>query len=36
MKMENEVKAPADGTVAELLVAEGDRVSEGQTLVVIG
>jgi len=35
MKMENEVKAPADGTVTELLVAEGDRVSEGQTLVVI-
>lgn len=35
MKMENEVKAPKAGTVAEVLVAEGDRVSEGQTLVVI-
>lgn len=36
MKMENEIKAPADGTVKEIPVAEGQRVSEGQTLVVIG
>ncbi len=35
MKMENEIKAPADGSVKEVLVAEGQRVSEGETLVVI-
>lgn len=35
MKMENEVKSPKDGTVKEVLVAEGARVSEGETLVVI-
>lgn len=35
MKMENEIKAPSAGTVKEVLVAEGDRVSEGQALVVI-
>jgi biotin carboxyl carrier protein len=35
MKMENEVKAPAGGTIKEILVADGDRVSEGQTLIVI-
>ncbi len=35
MKMENEVKAPKDGTVKEIAVAEGARVSEGDTLVVI-
>ncbi len=36
MKMENEIKAPADGAVKEVLVAEGARVAEGETLVVIG
>jgi biotin carboxyl carrier protein len=35
MKMENEIKAPADGIVKEVLVAEGARVAEGETLVVI-
>jgi biotin carboxyl carrier protein len=36
MKMENEIKAPADGTVKEIPIAEGSKVSEGDTLVVIG
>lgn len=36
MKMENEVKAATDGTVKEVLVKEGDRVSEGDTLAIIG
>jgi biotin carboxyl carrier protein len=35
MKMENEVKAPADGTVKEILVAEGARVADGETMIVI-
>jgi biotin carboxyl carrier protein len=35
MKMENEVKAPAGGIVREILVAEGARVSEGETLVMV-
>jgi biotin carboxyl carrier protein len=35
MKMENEIKSPADGTVKEIPVAEGGRVSEGDTLAVI-
>jgi glutaconyl-CoA/methylmalonyl-CoA decarboxylase subunit gamma len=35
MKMENEIKAPADGTVKEIPVAEGQRVTEGDTLVVL-
>jgi biotin carboxyl carrier protein len=35
MKMENEIKAPADGTIKEVLVKDGDRVSEGDTLLVI-
>jgi biotin carboxyl carrier protein len=35
MKMENEVKAPAGGIVREILVAEGARVSEGETLVIV-
>jgi biotin carboxyl carrier protein len=35
MKMENEVKAPAAGTVKEVLVAEGARVTDGQTMVII-
>jgi biotin carboxyl carrier protein len=36
MKMENEIKSPADGTVTEIRVAEGARVNEGDTLIVIG
>ena len=35
MKMENEIKAPADGVVKEILVAEGARVTEGETLLVL-
>ncbi len=35
MKMENEIKSPADGVVKEILVAEGARVTEGDTLVVV-
>jgi len=35
MKMENEIKAPKDGTVREVLVSEGARVAEGDPLVVI-
>ncbi len=35
MKMENEIKAPADGVVKEVLVAEGARVAEGDGLVVV-
>lgn len=35
MKMENEIKAPADGTVKEIPVSEGSRVAEGETLAVI-
>ena len=34
MKMENEIKAPADGVVKDIPVKEGDRVKEGQTLIV--
>jgi len=33
MKMEFRLAAPEDGTVAELLCAEGDRVELGQLLV---
>lgn len=36
MKMENEIKATAAGSVKEILVAEGARVSEGDTLAVVG
>jgi len=35
MKMEIPVDAPSAGTVHELLVAEGETVSEGQVLVVL-
>jgi len=33
MKMEHTIAAPADGTVAELLYAPGDQVSEGAELL---
>ena len=36
MKMENEVKAPADGAVKQVLVTDGQRVAEGEGLVVLG
>lgn len=35
MKMEIPVDAPAAGTLHELLVAEGDAVTEGQVLAVV-
>jgi glutaconyl-CoA/methylmalonyl-CoA decarboxylase subunit gamma len=35
MKMENEIKTPADGTVKEIPVKDGDRVVEGAVLAVI-
>lgn len=35
MKMENEVKAPIDGTVAEILVTEGQAVESGTKLARI-
>jgi 3-methylcrotonyl-CoA carboxylase alpha subunit len=33
MKMEHTIAAPADGTVAELLYAPGDQVTEGAELL---
>ena len=35
MKMEIPIEAPAAGVLIELLVAEGDHVSEGQVLAVL-
>ena len=35
MKMEIPIEAPAAGVLQELLVAEGDRVDEGQVLAVL-
>lgn len=35
MKMENEIKSPANGTVKEIPVTEGQRVSEGDTLAIV-
>ena len=35
MKMEIPVDAPAGGTLRELLVGEGDPVTEGQVLAVV-
>ena len=35
MKMEIPIDAPAAGTLRELLVAEGEGVSEGQVLAVL-
>lgn len=36
MKMENEIFAPADGTVSQVSTKEGDSVNTGDTLLVIG
>ena len=36
MKMENEIFAPNDGTVAQVLVSKGATVDTGATLVVLG
>ena len=35
MKMENELRAPRAGRIAEMLVDEGDSVETGKVLVVI-
>lgn len=35
MKMEIPVEAPAGGRIAQILVAEGDSIAEGQMLAVI-
>ena len=35
MKMENEIKAPRDGIVREVLVSEGSSVSTGQPLLAL-
>jgi glutaconyl-CoA decarboxylase len=36
MKMENEILAPAAGTVQEIRVKEGSSVNSGDILVVLG
>jgi glutaconyl-CoA decarboxylase len=36
MKMENEIVAPADGTVLQVPVAKGSSVNTGDVLVVLG
>ena len=35
MKMENEIVAPEDGTIKEILVKETDKVAAGQKLIVL-
>ncbi len=35
MKMENEIVAPKDGTVAQILVKSGDSVNSGDPMVII-
>jgi len=35
MKMEIPVETPVDGTVAEICVAEGDAITEGQILAKV-
>ena len=36
MKMETEVRAPRDGTVARVAVGVGDAVAAGDTLLELG
>ena len=36
MKMENEIKAPKDGKVVQILAAKGANVDTGAALVVLG
>ena len=36
MKMENEIMAPKDGTVTQVVVSKGSSVDTGAPLVVIG
>jgi biotin carboxyl carrier protein len=35
MKMENEIVAPQDGTIASINVNKGDTVDAGQTLITL-
>jgi biotin carboxyl carrier protein len=35
MKMEHKVTAPSDGNVKEVLIAVGDQVESGSTLVIL-
>jgi oxaloacetate decarboxylase alpha subunit len=35
MKMETEVRSPADGTVSQVLVKEGDAVQVGDNLLML-
>ncbi|MBQ8494391.1 MAG: acetyl-CoA carboxylase biotin carboxyl carrier protein subunit, partial [Clostridia bacterium] len=35
MKMENEIMAPSDGTVASVMVKKGDSVENGTPLVAL-
>jgi biotin carboxyl carrier protein len=35
MKMENEIVAPADGTVAQIQAAKGSSVNAGDVLAVL-
>lgn len=35
MKMENDIKAPADGKVVDVKVSQGDCVTLGQTLIEV-
>lgn len=35
MKMQNEMKAPKDGTVSKIFVEEGATVAAGETLIVV-
>ena len=35
MKMQNEIVAPKDGTVAQVVVNTGDKVDTGAALVVL-
>ena len=35
MKMENEIKAPKDGTVSAVSVSKGESVDTGATLVTL-
>ncbi len=36
MKMENSITSPTSGEVKEIRVKEGENVSKGQVLVVVG
>ena len=36
MKMENEIVAPSDGTVAQVVTSKGSVVDTGDPLVILG